>query len=250
MFLDLDPRHAAPAFILALALLPACGGGGGSGSSDAATDTATGTDGTAASSNSMGPASDTDGSGESDSDTDGDTDGDESQQAPSAKARVKFKTAYRYAADLSSALGLPLSSVCLELSTYDCFETHRIALGEVDAYDSRIFEPLPEPPITAPIAVDRIALSACGEAVARDFGQAGQAELFTEVAGDPDAATEAERAAVTQRLYQRLLLREVDPHELDAVVGLYDELSGAQPAKTWAQLSCFAIATSLEALFY
>ncbi|MCA9711935.1 MAG: hypothetical protein KDK70_39225, partial [Myxococcales bacterium] len=158
-----------------------------------------------------------------------------------------FKGGERYARDLAAALELPRDELCTELGLYDCVgEVHRIALGGVEPYEQAVFEPLPEPGVSSPIAVDRIALSACGERVEREF-QDGSLELLAELMqGEPDAAA---RAAVAQRLYRRLLRRDGEPREIEAVVGLWDDLP--QPdARTWAQLSCFAIATTLENLFY
>ena len=207
----------------------ACGGGGGGGGQEPETDGSTG----------PGPTSD----GES-----GDTGEDPSEgpeQAPSARANVKPKVPGVLAADLAASLELSTDALCQELSSIDCFAAHDIALGGVDPYESAVFDPLPEPGVSSPIAADRIALSACGERVARDFD--GDPVLFAEIrdgADDPEA-----RAVVAERLYIHLLRRDGEPREVQALVDFWDALP-EQDAETWAQLSCFALATSLENLFY
>lgn len=214
--------------------LAACRSDGGAGGPDG-----TDTDGTS--------TSETSAASEAADETGADSGGpEEPAQAPSARAGVKRKAPDGYARDLAAALELPPDELCRELSTFDCVDTHRIALGGVAPYDLAVYEPLPEPGVSSPIAVDRIALAACGERWERDAAN-GSLELFAELmTGEPD---EAARAAVAGRLYRRLLRRDAEPRELEAVVDLWDELDEPDP-RAWAQLSCFAIATTLENLFY
>ena len=174
------------------------------------------------------------------------------EQPASATARVKFKGPHRIASDLAQALSIPRQELCQELGSADCFETHGIVLGGVEPYRLRIDEPLPEAPVTAPMAVDRIALSACGERAARDFAAPADAVIFVEIAGDAAAlpSTQA-RAAVAGRLYERLLARRADAAEVDALVAFGDQVADhAEPARRWAQLACYAVATTTENLFY
>jgi len=216
---------------LSLSLL-GCGGGGEGSDTDG----------------SSGPGPASAGGTDSDGPTSGGESGDapdEPRQAASSRANVKPKVPGVLAADLAGSLQLPLESLCQELSSIDCFAAHNIALGGVAPYESAVFDPLPEPGVSSPIAADRIALSACGERVARDFG--GDAVLFAEIEGgadDPQA-----RTAVAERLYVHILRRDGEPQEVQALVDLWDALP-EHDAKTWAQLSCFALATSLENLFY
>ncbi|MCR9163994.1 MAG: hypothetical protein ACE37F_02165 [Nannocystaceae bacterium] len=242
----LDSRLTLVALCCGALALPACrGGGGGGGSSD--TETA-GTDSTGGTTDTNPTASETEGEAESQDETGNDDGPDPGTQAPSARPRVKFKTAQRYATDLSNALEIPRESLCTELDDFDCAAVHRIALGEVDAFGLRLFEPLENMPLTAPIAVDRIGLTACGERAQRDFDAPGQAVSFSEVAsGDASASN---RDAVVERLYRQLLLREATDREVEQVTAMYDDLPSSNQAQTWAQMACFVIATSTEALFY
>ena len=178
-----------------------------------------------------------------------------SDPVESAKARVKFKEQGRFVRDLASALDLPRNEVCNELGLYDCYEAaHRITLGGVEPYRRGIRDPLPVAPVTAPIAVDRVALTACATRVDRDFDTPSDAVMFKQLAEIGANETTLEESART--IYDRLLRRDATEGEVDSLVGFYDETVDAlegtdeEPAREWAIASCFAVATTLEGLFY
>lgn len=158
--------------------------------------------------------------------------------------QVLAKTGEMYSQDLATALSLPREQACKELGSYDCARSaHRIALGGVEPYVLRIDQPLNVTPVSAPLAVDRIALSACGARAQADFSTPGAAVIFGALAqGGSDGPALAVRS-----LYDRLLGRDPDPAELSAVLEL-----NAAPAtpQEFAVLACFVVATSLENLFY
>ncbi len=171
------------------------------------------------------------------------------EQPASAKSRVKFRGGERYGNDLALALELTQSELCTELSNLPCTTVHKIALGGVDPYRARIDEPLPQESVTAPIAVERIALSACGERVTRDFADPDQAVLFAELAhGD---VSESALRAVVDRLYDRIMRRGAAEWEIDTLSAWYGEWADSVEAeREWAQLACFVVATNTETLFY
>lgn len=178
-----------------------------------------------------------------------------SDAVESAKARVKFKEQGRFVRDLAAALELPRNEVCKELGLYDCYEVaHRITLGGVEPYRRGIRDPLPVAPVTAPIAVDRVALSACSTRVDRDFDSPADASMFGELAELGATEETLERSART--IYDRVLRRDATSDEVDSLVAFYDEAVDAvegtddEPAREWAIASCFAVATTLEGLFY
>jgi hypothetical protein len=173
----------------------------------------------------------------------------------SAKARVKFKEQGRFVRDLAAALDLPRTEVCNELGLYDCYEVaHRITLGGVEPYRRGIRDPLPVAPVTAPIAVDRVALSACATRVDRDFDRPSDAVMFKQLA--EVGATEDTLEQTARTIYDRVLRRDATSGEVDSLVAFYDETVDAlegtdeEPAREWAIASCFAVATTLEGLFY
>jgi hypothetical protein len=191
------------------------------------------------------------GSGASDPPDDPRAPGEIAQPA-SSRARVKRKGPALLAADLGQALELPRAELCRELAGggspgTDCFEAHDVLLGGVEPYRLRIDEPLAAT-VAAPTAVDRIVLSACGERAARDFADPAGAMIFAEVAA-ATPGVEA-RAAVAGRLYERLLARPARGDEIDALVELHAELGAAAQPREWAQLACYAVATTTEFLFY
>lgn len=174
----------------------------------------------------------------------------------SATQRVKFKSQGRFVRDLAAGLELQPGEVCQELGLYDCYEeAHRITLGGVEPYQRGIRDPLPVAPVTAPIAVDRVALSACATRVDLDFDAPRDALVFGELAlGDVNQATLRTAAG---NLYDRLLRRDASSDELDALVAFHDDAvevvtaeDSGNPVREWAVASCFAVATSMEGLFY
>jgi hypothetical protein len=149
----------------------------------------------------------------------------------SSKSRLTFAGGALYASALSEGLGIPRDELCKELGLYDCVEdVHRIALLEVEPYRTGILEPLENTIVSTPIAVERVALAACMR----------WAEGAT---GD--------RPEIVTSLYRRLLQRDPDPRELEHLEEMYAAMGGApEQDRTWAAMSCFAVATTMEALFY
>lgn len=158
--------------------------------------------------------------------------------------KLKRKTGEQLTQDLAQALELSRDAVCRELGRYDCAqEAHRIVLGGVEPYRLRIDEPLPGIGVSAPIAVDRLALAACGAREKADFDGPETAVVFGPlVSGQADA-----RALVVDEIYERLLGRAPDREERKTLAEwTEDGLSD----RDFATLACFVVATSLEHLFY
>jgi len=172
--------------------------------------------------------------------------GTQPDPAPPAAAPVRFKGGARLRTDWARGLELEPSEVCKELGRYDCvLEVHRIVLGGVEPYVLNINRPLSQAPVTAPLAVERTAIAACGRAVERDFAEPEAAVVFV-----PEADgtwTVRARRATHVRLIEGLLKRRAEPTELDRLEELWSQ--SADPEE-WAQSSCFVVATSLESLFY
>ena len=174
----------------------------------------------------------------------------------SGKARVRWKGDQRIANDLSQALELPKNELCKEVGRFDCLDVHAIPLGGVEPYLKGIFEPLPTTAVTTPLAIERLVMSACAERVTRDGGRPDglifkDIQLTAELAlADP---AQPELRAAFELLYRRMLQRPMSDAEWGHIRGLYDEILAAAdpaPAPSWATLGCFAVGTSMEALFY
>lgn len=166
----------------------------------------------------------------------------------SAKARVVPKGGEVWGRDLARGLGLLEWELCEELGQYDCIgDAHRITLGGVEAERLGVDEPLPNALVSAPIAIDRVAVSACGERLKRDA--AGPAVVFGPVL---DRASNGRRKDVAETLVRRLLSREPLKEEVEHLVDLYDVLEdvSSDPDRDWAIGACVIVATSTEALFY
>ncbi len=173
------------------------------------------------------------------------------QVLASKNPRVRFKGGERWANQLGRGLELDRAELCQEFGQYDCAaDVHFIALGGVEPYNLRIDEPLPTAPLTAPIAVERIALSACAERAERDVANPATASIFKELSDEP--STE-DIHAMAGRLYQRLMSRDAEPAELIEFETYWQELaaeSGVDLQREWATYTCFAVASSIEMLFY
>ena len=178
-------------------------------------------------------------------------------QPASPTAAVRFKGNQVLANDLARGLSLEHEAVCNELGTFSCTdEVHKVTLGGVDAYERQIYEPTRRTTATTPLAAERVVMSACLERARRDFTAPGSATIFTGLLLDGakiSNPTGDEIAATIDTLYVQLLSRHATSGEVHALEAYYAdvEASGdAAPAKTWAGLSCFAVGSSAEFLFY
>lgn len=170
------------------------------------------------------------------------------QPAASTKARVLAKPGPVWGRDLATALALEDWELCAELGVYDCIaDAHRITLGGVEPTELGIDAPLPTAAVSAPIAVDRVAVAACGERLARD--EAGPAVVFGPVLAQDDARA---RREVAGNLVRRLLARHPTETELSGLVDLHDTIAPLtdDPRREWSIGACMVVATSTEALFY
>jgi hypothetical protein len=176
----------------------------------------------------------------------------------SGKASLRFKRNERMRNDFAQALALPPAELCRELGQYSCTDfVHQIALGGVEPYVLGLREALDFTTITAPIATDRVALAGCEQRVTRDFNDEGSAVIFSGLGVDangaiPDLAAAGVRESL-DRLYKRALLRPPSDAEVAHLRQLYRDVAGTNEpgaAREWAILSCYAVLTTMESLFY
>lgn len=180
---------------------------------------------------------------------------------PSADPRVKFKDGERYLRDLSASLDIPREDICKELSRYDCMsDAFRIVLGGVEAPNLLVNEPIDTAALTSPIAVDRVALHVCTNRVRMDRETPAKAVLFKAGAFGKDgrgkAPDQAWLNATADAIYGSILLRSPSEREIATLAAFYKQVAEGRPAGSqdvaadWVTLSCFAVASSLEAVFY
>lgn len=177
--------------------------------------------------------------------------------AQSAKGRVRFKGAERMRNDIAQTLGLTSAEVCAELGLYDCVDyVHTVALGGVEPYTLGVTRPLENTSATTPLAVERVALAACGRRVDQDLAAPADALIFRDLGITDGRIPDLEAPGVEdslQRLYRRALLRNPTDTELEQLGSLHAQISQDQApdvGRDWAVLSCFAVVTSMEGLFY
>lgn len=177
--------------------------------------------------------------------------------AASAKGVVRFKRNERMNGDFAKSLGLPQTGVCNELGLYPCSLVHQLSLGGVDPYNIGLYEPVAFTGLTTPLVVDRVAIGACVARVKADLATPSTALIFRGVALDAAGklvnVNAPEVKTALDLLYKQVLLRPVTDAEVDHLKQLYaDVLATNKPeaGKMWMTLSCFAVLTSVESVFY
>lgn len=173
---------------------------------------------------------------------------DKEPTSVSSKARVQPKSGAVWGHDLATGLGLDEWELCSELGGFDCItEAHLITLGGVEPTVLGIDDPLPNASVSAPIAVDRVASTACATRYDRD--KVGPAVLFGPVL---EADTKGKREDVARGLVRRVLTREPTDDEVASLVELYDTVAplSSDPVRDWSVGACVVVATCTEALFY
>ncbi len=169
----------------------------------------------------------------------------------SNKARVKFKGNDRLRNEFARMLDLDPAVVCTELGLYSCTHVvHQVALGGSEPYGLGLNEPLPFTTITSPLAVERLALSACRTRVDLDLATPSTAFIYKGALGDAESD---EVAAAIDLLYKQALIRPPNEDELEGLRQLHRDvgkLGGGDTVRDWAIGSCFAVSTTMEQLFY
>jgi hypothetical protein len=179
----------------------------------------------------------------------------------SADPRVKFKDGERYLRDLSANLNMPREDICKELSRYDCMsDAFRIVLGGVEAPNLLVNEPIENAALTSPIALDRVALHVCTNRVKMDRDKPADAVLFKAGALGKDGRAKSPDATwmrqTADTIYGAVLMRSPSENEIRGLTDFYAQVREGRPANSidvaadWVTLSCFAVASSLEAAFY
>lgn len=175
------------------------------------------------------------------------------QALPTASARnhLVWKRHHAVEQDLARALELPAEELCTELGELNCIrEVHLAALGGNDPIGQGLYEPLAGPLVTTPLAIDRVALAACGTRVERDT-QAPVVFTQLDLSGEAPAADSAAFQDTVTTLYRRLLGRDPQATEMSRFAELrVDDAGASVSAASFAQLACFTIATTTEFLYF
>jgi len=210
---------------------------------------------TSAQSEEEGPGSSGTSGGVDESGEESTDDGPQEPPPPtSSKANVKQKGPKQLRNDFARALSLPPDELCFELDGLSCTdEVHTVTLGGVEPDELGIYERAETSSATTPIAVERVALSACGRRVDADF--AGEDVIF-DLSLSGAELSDVDEPAVTNALtdlYRGALLRDPTPEELQHLRDLYPDVVAtgvADPARSWAVGACFAVLTTMESIFY
>jgi hypothetical protein len=180
-----------------------------------------------------------------------------STMAVSTRGALLWQRGPALARGLSQALLVPVEDLCRELGRFDCVDfAHQVPLGGNDAFVKGQYEPLLEPGATTAVAFDRLALSACSVAVELERTRVGafifRGHALTDEPLDPSATDTIEGARfLGTELYRRLHAREPREAELVELNALLTDDEGRGiSGLDFAKLSCFAVASTTETLFF
>lgn len=154
--------------------------------------------------------------------------------------------------DLARGLEIKPSELCLELGQRSCVrDVYLFTLGGNDPIDRAQYQRAAGPVSTTAVALERVALSACGKRVNEDqmSGQAA-AKVFRFFPLGSGAYNEGPEALdqLSTELYRRLLQRNPEQAERDEIRQILN-ISGISRSDV-AKLTCYVVATSIEFLFF
>ena len=179
-----------------------------------------------------------------------------SSQGHSVKGKLKFRSSKILRNTYAKVLGLNRIGQCLELGKIPCSDiVHNASLLGMDAYTASQYAPSPTIGVTAPFAVERMAMSACVQRASLDLLSPSTALIFRDITLSGDGRLTRDRnidQAIT-RLYKRALQRHPTEEETAGLINLYEEIfkkNNIASGRNWMVLSCFAVLTSTELLFY
>lgn len=179
--------------------------------------------------------------------------------AASAKNELLWRRYRALEQGLANGLVIDESRLCNELGRFSCVEqVHLVALGGNDAFEQGLHEPVPEPTGSTAVAVERLVWSACVEAVNADAARAVRRVFLdldlSEAAGPLDLSDQAQAWAVEdtiRNLYRQLHAREPIDAERQELMRLSTDDDGHPlHPRDFALLSCFAIASTTETVFF
>ena len=162
----------------------------------------------------------------------------------STRPDLKFKDYQRLSNDLALILNLPPTDVCNELGLYSCLnDIHKLVLKGTSPYDEGRYEPIERFTVSAPIALQRVALSACSTRVELDLSAPESSVLLK-----PEMTLDNR----INNIYQLLLKRNPTNIEVEKLKNFEREVALISEAtlKDWTVGACLALLSSSEYLFY
>lgn len=175
----------------------------------------------------------------------------DAEATPPASESLQWKRVAALTADLSIALELADDALCNEVDAVRCRDVHGVALGGNDPFGIAQYEPVATPLATTPAAVDRVVLTACENAAARDASETPRVFTALPPTDEPVDAGDARVDAQIEALYRRLLARDAEAPEVAIVRELATDPTGApRTARELDVLACFAIGTTSEFVLF
>lgn len=172
------------------------------------------------------------------------------------KENLKLKRVNQLTRSLSKILAMNENQLCLELGKIPCTsQAHKVSLGGLAAYDNSQYEYNKESTITAPLALDRLVLSACNIRASLDMVNPAQGVIYKnlDITSDGRITKDDNFKKSIQTLYQRAFLRNPTASEYTAMENLYVDIydkNSIGVGRNWAVLSCYTVLSSIEFIFY
>lgn len=178
---------------------------------------------------------------------------DEDEPLPaSTRNHLIWKRAHAIEQDLALALELDPETMCQELGEFSCTErVHLTTLGGHDPFEQGLYRGVGSPLVTTPLALERVAVSACTARAKADMSGDPVVFVDLELGEDaPSSGSDAYRYTV-RTLYRRLLARNPEPEEYDVLAALLESPEGGRASgEGFAVAACVAVATTTEFLFF
>lgn len=177
----------------------------------------------------------------------GDPEAGENQLKPRKDGALIWKRYRAFEQGLMGGLELSKNELCSEVGSFNCIDqAHLTVLGGNEPFANAQHERPGAPSALTAVAVSRVLMSACSKRADLDQNAGASASVFKSfsLAGpipDDNAVKE-----LTVNLYQRLLARDPEPKETEAVVAAKAQFSDS---RALAVGICYAIGTHIENIF-
>jgi hypothetical protein len=166
---------------------------------------------------------------------------------PQAGKTLVWKRYRAFESGLIKGLGLTKDQVCLELGRDSCIDkVHLTVLGGNEPFINGQYERAQNPTVLSAVAIDRIVLASCSRRIELDTAAGANAVVFKHFPLTASKPTDEQIKLQATELYRRLLARDPEAPELQAITAF----GGTASAGDKIALSlCYAIASSSENIF-
>ncbi|NRA46216.1 MAG: hypothetical protein HRU09_14780 [Oligoflexales bacterium] len=166
---------------------------------------------------------------------------------PSLYNNVVWKRYRALENGMMRALSLSKQQLCNELDQFSCIDQiHLFNLGGNDPFFAAQGKRAADPTILTPVAVERLAMHACGNRIELDKAAGANAVVFTGFTLNADPIPADQISPLVTTLYQLFLARNPNAEEIAKLDAFAKQGIGSEQ---FAKTACFVIATMYENIF-